>query len=1027
MNKILMRIALVFAIMLSACSKENTTSDENVVTNTSPIADAGVNQSTATNKPVTLDASKSSDTDQDSLTYKWSISTKPDTSNPTLLDSTTLNPVFTPDIDGTYSISLIVNDGTIDSNVDSITIIATNSIPLADAGSDKSIATDELVTLDASKSSDENGDILSYKWAITSQPTLSNPSLLNTSIISPTFTTDKDGEYIISLVVNDGKVDSIADSLSIIVTRTLTGTLPIFTSESNVSVNENQLDVTQVTTVNEAVFSLSGEESTFFTIDTNSGVITFKNAPDYETKQEYTIVVNAVDEDMNASQNLTVYINDINENIVSLCDVRNLTFDTLVNTTDILRAWVEGEDGLLNNTTVKWNSVLDADHYEFYLKFPSGWEPGYINIYNGLNMRFDYDSSVSGYGFTVSGNDVILTSNEFVDGAVLEITLKALDANGDTISVSAPLSFLIAREYISDTTSSLLSDAEDSAVSLEWCQVDNADKYSLMYGSVESNLDEIINDISLNVLSKKVSSLVNDNNYYFSLAAVNENGNGKFSDPIKVTPTAMQSNLDFSIDKVVFNQSVQVDLENNLNATPIIANKPGVLRVFINADKNNENKKVTIELGGSNNGVALESIIKEVALSDTTFDTSDSSNNVVFFDINDTKWMQADTSFYINIDPFNAINETDETNNRYPSVDEKSFGFEDRYKMRVNLVPVRSTQGSVSISNSLTNGLKEYLQALYPLSEVEITIDSELDLSSMTAKENGEGWDTILGELNDYKDIAVSSDTTKADVFYYGFIDREGDSQSGLAGLAYINSIENFAQGGFEPSLVGIGRIDTNDLQSLYETLAHEIGHNHGREHVDNSNETNDLCGVPGNVDTSYPYNSSGSAYGRISKTGYNSTQNYLLEKSLYHDIMSYCSRSWISDYTYKGISDFQKELDTLYSRSSTVNARSLTLSQTKIAGKMIRGEVTVDKENTTSYTLKKAYEILWSANSSQANSRYYALVTMKNKEEYKIPFIVESLDHTSIKHFKFFIPSSQEVDSMKIEDTQLSMVYNLD
>ena len=90
-----------------------------------------------------------------------------------------------------------------------------NNIPVANAGVDQNINTTSNVTLNGSKSSDANSDTLTYSWSITSKPSGSNASLSSATIVNPTFTADIDGSYIVQLIVNDGTVNSAADTVTI--------------------------------------------------------------------------------------------------------------------------------------------------------------------------------------------------------------------------------------------------------------------------------------------------------------------------------------------------------------------------------------------------------------------------------------------------------------------------------------------------------------------------------------------------------------------------------------------------------------------------------------------------------------------------------------------------------------------------------------------------------------------------------------------------------------------------------------------
>jgi hypothetical protein len=89
-----------------------------------------------------------------------------------------------------------------------------NTAPVADAGPDQSVTTGAMVMLDGSGSSDADGDTLSYTWTL-SAPAGSASVLSGDAAASPSFTADVDGDYVLSLVVNDGAASSAADSVTI--------------------------------------------------------------------------------------------------------------------------------------------------------------------------------------------------------------------------------------------------------------------------------------------------------------------------------------------------------------------------------------------------------------------------------------------------------------------------------------------------------------------------------------------------------------------------------------------------------------------------------------------------------------------------------------------------------------------------------------------------------------------------------------------------------------------------------------------
>lgn len=97
-------------------------SDNVVVSNNAPVANAGAVQTVSTGSTVTLDGSASLDADGDPLTYAWSMSSKPDGSSALLSNELTSAASFIADVDGDYVITLVVNDGQASSPADSVTI-----------------------------------------------------------------------------------------------------------------------------------------------------------------------------------------------------------------------------------------------------------------------------------------------------------------------------------------------------------------------------------------------------------------------------------------------------------------------------------------------------------------------------------------------------------------------------------------------------------------------------------------------------------------------------------------------------------------------------------------------------------------------------------------------------------------------------------------------------------------------------------------------------------------------------------------
>ncbi len=200
-----------------------------VTNNHAPIADAGAAITQTADTAVQLNGTGSADPDGDTISYKWSFyrvpdgSGLPDKEKPFTDNQTTTasSPQFTADRVGTYVVQLVVNDGKVDSEADSVvvTITAPENLPVANAGKDASSPTGTVVTLDGTKSFDPQGRALTYSWTLVDKPTASTLSSLTAPDTSaPTFTPDARGNYTVNLVVNNGLASSIADAAVITAT-----------------------------------------------------------------------------------------------------------------------------------------------------------------------------------------------------------------------------------------------------------------------------------------------------------------------------------------------------------------------------------------------------------------------------------------------------------------------------------------------------------------------------------------------------------------------------------------------------------------------------------------------------------------------------------------------------------------------------------------------------------------------------------------------------------------------------------------
>jgi hypothetical protein len=110
-----------------------------------------------------------------------------------------------------------------------------NRAPVSNAGADQSVFKGGAVTLDGSTSSDADGNSLSYRWTQSSGPTV---SLSSGTTSRPTFTAPAaSGTLVFSLVVNDGRVDSTADTVQV----TVANRAPVANAGTDATIEAGQL------------------------------------------------------------------------------------------------------------------------------------------------------------------------------------------------------------------------------------------------------------------------------------------------------------------------------------------------------------------------------------------------------------------------------------------------------------------------------------------------------------------------------------------------------------------------------------------------------------------------------------------------------------------------------------------------------------------------------------------------------------------------------------------------------------------
>lgn len=181
-----------------------------------PVADFVIAGELRLNGTVELNAGNSYSPDERALNYYWTLE-KPEGSKSEISNYYSETATFVPDLMGTYTISLTVSNGFLDSETIIKTVQVSNGSPIADAGPDQIKPAGSTILLSGIDSFDPDGEELTYNWQLLEIPAESNAVLSATEARTTSFYADAIGAYTIGLTVNDGLMDSEMDEVQVVV------------------------------------------------------------------------------------------------------------------------------------------------------------------------------------------------------------------------------------------------------------------------------------------------------------------------------------------------------------------------------------------------------------------------------------------------------------------------------------------------------------------------------------------------------------------------------------------------------------------------------------------------------------------------------------------------------------------------------------------------------------------------------------------------------------------------------------------
>ena len=316
---------------------------------------------------------------------------------------------------------------------------------------------------------------------------------------------------------------------------------------------------------------------------------------------------------------------------------------------------------------------------------------------------------------------------------------------------------------------------------------------------------------------------------------------------------------------------------------PVVAKRGGMIRVYVQPDASWTPKEVTAELRLVAEGTKFPIIrdTKRISGPSREEDPTSTFNLEV-----PGESLPAGVTFQVALTAPDGqkAEMVESSEGRYPRDGEfASLGAEVAGKLRVVLVPVKyDADGSgrtPPLGAAELELYKKRMMRLYPTSEVELTAHAPMPWDGQIAN-NGNGFPNVLRAITQLR----SKDGVDKDVYYYGLLAPKASMAAYCGGgcVTGLSAVVDNANDSSMRASIGIGF--GNDESA--NTMAHEIGHAHGREHAP--------CGGPQGVDPRFPYQG-----GSIGAWGYDIFEKTLIEPSKGRDIMGYCRNEWVSDYTY--------------------------------------------------------------------------------------------------------------------------------
>jgi hypothetical protein len=437
--------------------------------------------------------------------------------------------------------------------------------------------------------------------------------------------------------------------------------------------------------------------------------------------------------------------------------------------------------------------------------------------------------------------------------------------------------------------------------------------------------------------------------------------------------------LDLSIDGLYVTQATQNYPAHDVG---LISGRSAWVRVFVLANQTNTatpQVNVNFTNGGTTNTLTINAPGSSVPTSVDVTNANASWNAAV-----PAAWITAGTTVSADVDPANAIAESNKSNNHF------SYGalnVQTVHQWKITLIPIHTTDGrtgTVENASRTKTDLVDPAHRLYPVPDtVDVVVGPTFNSSTTGASplllSDGTNWGSVLSEL-----LAKRTADGVTDRYYFGFVNVS--YSSGVAGLGYVGA----------PAAIGWD-VTSSGRAGTQWVLAHEEGHNFGREHSP--------CGGASNPDPNYPY-----AGGTIGVPGWDVfVPSGNIKPITDTDIMGYCNNQWISDYVYKSVLSFRASNSfDVVAQDSATNAQVMQTPAAAKQGLLVWGRLEKGQ-----MILEPAFRVTATGAATTDGPYTWEAKNAKGQVLSRVPFQmyeVADIPNDEPKHFAFVVPLESTV-----------------